>query len=148
MKPKPRHQLGILTNSPGLFDWCDRQCLSVTQIRVWKGYGVWFVVRLPATNTQPVHNPAGALLQLAAYVMIAPGVPFGVIANAFVGSLKEDVHVKFSLLHAAFGLGALVAPLVATHFATTSHWSFHYLISGAIAITNTILLAVVFRFRN
>ncbi|OSX61082.1 hypothetical protein POSPLADRAFT_1058020 [Postia placenta MAD-698-R-SB12] len=100
------------------------------------------------------------LLQLAAYVMIAPGVPFGVMcvaltfaglgislqnagANAFVGSMKEDARVKFSLLHAAFGLGAPVAPLVATHFALASHWSFHYLVSGAIAITNTILLAVV-----
>ncbi|KAF9816608.1 hypothetical protein IEO21_04009 [Rhodonia placenta] len=107
----------------------------------------------------------GALLQLVGYVMMAPGGPFGVMcaafvftgfgialqnaqANGFVGSLKEHARVKFGFLHASYGLGALVAPLVATHFSATSHWSFHYIISASIAVSNILLLVAVFRFRN
>ncbi|KZT64538.1 MFS general substrate transporter [Daedalea quercina L-15889] len=90
--------------------------------------------------------PSGAIVQLIGYSMMAPGGPFPIMcigfacaglglslqnaqANGFVGSLKEDTRIKFGFLHAAYGLGALVAPLVATHFASSAHWSFHYLVS-------------------
>jgi hypothetical protein len=52
------------------------------------------------------------------------------------------------VLHAAYGLGALVAPLVATQFAQARRWNFHYLTSLAIALSNVLLLAVVFRGRT
>lgn len=46
------------------------------------------------------------------------------------------------------GLGAFAAPLVATQFAQMDRWSFHYLTSLGLAVCNTIILAVVFRFRD
>jgi fucose permease len=46
------------------------------------------------------------------------------------------------------GAGALCAPLVATQFAQARHWSFHYLVSLGLAISNTIILFVVFRFKT
>jgi len=90
-------------------------------------------------------------------------------ANGFVGSLKDHVAAKLCFLHGSYGalyhvsfviytiymtvnnvlgLGAFAAPLVATHFSQERHWSFHYLISDGIAITNTIVLASVFRFKT
>ncbi|CCL99206.1 uncharacterized protein FIBRA_01221 [Fibroporia radiculosa] len=107
----------------------------------------------------------GSIFQLAAYVLLAPGGPFPIMcvafsfagfgialqnaqANGFVGSLKEHARTKFGFLHASYGLGALVAPLVATYFSTARHWSFHYLISACIAVSNTIVLSAVFRFKT
>ncbi|KAI0078318.1 MFS general substrate transporter, partial [Panus rudis PR-1116 ss-1] len=107
----------------------------------------------------------GSLFQLAAYAMLSPGGPFAIMcaafglagfgislqnaqANGFVGALKKNTSEKIGLLHASYGLGAFVAPLVATHFSTTRHWSFHYLISAGIAVSNTALLSAVFRFRK
>jgi hypothetical protein len=46
------------------------------------------------------------------------------------------------------GAGALCAPLVATQFAQMHKWSFHYLVSLGIAISNTIVLIFVFRFKT
>ncbi|PCH35199.1 MFS general substrate transporter [Wolfiporia cocos MD-104 SS10] len=106
----------------------------------------------------------GALIQLVGYAMMAPGGPFPVMcvafiftgygislqnaqANGFVGN-QQNSRVKFGFLHASYGLGALVAPLVATYFSTAVHWSFHYMISAGIAVSNTILLLVVFRLRD
>ena len=46
------------------------------------------------------------------------------------------------------GAGALSSPLLATQFAQLPHWSFHYLVSLAIASINTVLLVSVFRFKS
>lgn len=46
------------------------------------------------------------------------------------------------------GAGALASPLVATQFAQRRRWSFHYLISLAIATLNTIFLICVFKFQT
>ncbi|KAJ3501696.1 hypothetical protein NMY22_g18834 [Coprinellus aureogranulatus] len=52
------------------------------------------------------------------------------------------------IAHAAYGLGALTSPFVATQFAQMERWSFHYLTSLALSILNTIFMAVVFRFKD
>ena len=52
------------------------------------------------------------------------------------------------LLKSDSGAGALASPLVSTQFAQLHRWSFHYLVSLAIAISNTIILMVVFRFKD
>ncbi|GBE88612.1 MFS general substrate transporter [Sparassis crispa] len=107
----------------------------------------------------------GAFSQLVGYALMAPGSRFPVMclafcfsgfgislqnaqANGFVGSLKEHARIKFGLLHGSYGLGAFVAPLVATHFATSRHWSYHYVISAGIGITNTLVLLAVFRLKK
>src|SRR6266550_3301361 len=46
------------------------------------------------------------------------------------------------------GAGALCAPLVSTQFSHLRHWSFHYLVSVGIAISNMAILATVFGFRT
>ncbi|KAF9455595.1 major facilitator superfamily domain-containing protein, partial [Collybia nuda] len=107
----------------------------------------------------------GSLCQIVAYTLQAPALPFPVFviayaingvgialqdaqANGFVASLKDNAEAKMGFLHAAYGAGALASPLVATQFSQLRHWSFHFLVSLGIAISNTIVLSAVFRFKN
>ena len=107
----------------------------------------------------------GSLFQLVAHCLQAASVPFPLFiisftingigiavqdaqANGFVASLKDNAEAKMGVLHAAYGAGAFAAPLISTQFAQLRHWSFHYLISVGIAISNTLLLMAVFRFKN
>ncbi|KAI8976584.1 MFS general substrate transporter [Trametes punicea] len=107
----------------------------------------------------------GSLAQVAGYALEAPAPPFPVFvmgyavngfglslqdagANGFVASLKENAATKMGILHAVYGAGALCSPLVATQFAQLSHWSLHYLVSLGIALSNTVLLIAVFRFKD
>ncbi|RDX47223.1 MFS general substrate transporter, partial [Lentinus brumalis] len=47
------------------------------------------------------------------------------------------------------GLGALISPLVATHFAKNpEHWSFHFIISAGLYVTNDAFLWAAFRTRQ
>lgn len=46
------------------------------------------------------------------------------------------------------GLGALSSPLAATQFAQLDHWSFHYLVSLGLALSNVVILWVVFRMKS
>jgi hypothetical protein len=52
------------------------------------------------------------------------------------------------ILHATYGLGALVAPLVSTQFAVAKRWSFHYLTSLCVALLGFVLIVGVFRGRT
>ena len=45
-------------------------------------------------------------------------------------------------------MGAFTSPLVATQFAAQKEWSFHYLVSLGITMSNLILLVAVFRFKD
>jgi fucose permease len=54
-------------------------------------------------------------------------------ANTFVAHLPNMMK-KMSILHAVYGVGALVCPLVATQFATLEHWSYQYLTSLGLAL--------------
>jgi len=68
-------------------------------------------------------------------------------ANGFVASYKDNAAAKMGILHAAYGVGALTAPLVATQFAQLHRWSFHFLVSFGVATLNTVLLVSVFKFK-
>jgi len=106
----------------------------------------------------------GAAAQVVAYAMDTPAPPYPVFciafiingfgiglqdaqANTFVACLS-DADTKMGFLHAFYGLGALVAPLIATQFAQLPRWSFHYLVSLVISLTNLALLVWVFRFKT
>ncbi|KAF8805637.1 MFS general substrate transporter [Phlegmacium glaucopus] len=67
-------------------------------------------------------------------------------ANGFIAILQNDSEYKMGFIHAAYGLGALAAPLSATHFSQLTHWSSHYLVSLSLALSNISILAGVFRF--
>ncbi|KAJ7512736.1 major facilitator superfamily domain-containing protein [Mycena galericulata] len=69
-------------------------------------------------------------------------------ANGYIASLKNSPETKMGLLHGAYGAGALASPLVATQFSQLRHWSFHYLASLGIAVSNSILLLCVFRLKT
>ncbi|KAJ7033674.1 major facilitator superfamily domain-containing protein [Mycena alexandri] len=107
----------------------------------------------------------GSLCQIVAYAMQAPAPPFPVFvlsfvingvgvaiqdaqANGYIASLRRNSETKMGLLHGAYGAGALVAPIVATQFAQMNRWSFHYLASLGVAISNTIVLTLVFRMKG
>ncbi|KAK0224600.1 MFS general substrate transporter, partial [Armillaria nabsnona] len=101
----------------------------------------------------------GSLSQVISYAMESPQPPFPVMVlayalahcitgNGLVGSLKEHKMTKLTMLHAAYGVGAFVSPLVATHFSYKRHWSYHFLISAGIAVSNSVVLALVFRFKT
>lgn len=52
------------------------------------------------------------------------------------------------ILHAFYGLGALAAPLAATHFAHIPRWNFHFLLSLGISVINTIVLVAAFKLKD
>ncbi|KIY47903.1 MFS general substrate transporter [Fistulina hepatica ATCC 64428] len=104
----------------------------------------------------------GAVVQLCAYIMMAPCPPFPVYclaycfvgfgmslqnaqANGFVGSLKTNMTTKLGIMHAAYGFGAFCSPFAATHFSESKHWSYHWIISIGLAFTNCLALLLVFR---
>ncbi|CAA7269995.1 unnamed protein product [Cyclocybe aegerita] len=107
----------------------------------------------------------GSLCQVAAYAIQAPAPPFPVFvmayaingaghalqdaqANGFVATLQNHAEAKMGILHAAYGCGAFAAPLVSTQFAQLPRWSFHFLASLGLAISNTILLVLVFKLKS
>ncbi|KAH7920780.1 MFS general substrate transporter [Leucogyrophana mollusca] len=66
--------------------------------------------------------------------------------NGFVAALNDSA--KMGYLHAAYGAGAFASPLVATQFSQLPRWSFHFLVSLGIALSNTILLYSAFRLQH
>ncbi|KAI0819203.1 MFS general substrate transporter [Trametes gibbosa] len=107
----------------------------------------------------------GAVAQIIGYALEAPAPPFPVFvvgyfvngfgialqdagANGYVASMKENTSTKMGILHAVYGVGAFAAPLVSTQFSQFHYWSFHFLISLGIALSNAILLIAVFRFKD
>lgn len=107
----------------------------------------------------------GSALQTIAYAIDAPAFPFPVLcvgyaingvgmavqdaqANGYVASLKDNSETKMGLLHAAYGFGALVAPLVSTQFSQMTRWSFHYLASMGLGLSSVVVQIAVFRFKT
>ncbi|KAH9852210.1 MFS general substrate transporter [Lenzites betulinus] len=107
----------------------------------------------------------GSMAQVIGYAIEAPAPPFPALvlgyaingfglslqdagANGFVASLTDNATTKMGILHAVYGVGALSSPLVATQFAQLPRWSFHYLVSLGVALSNVILLTAVFRFKD
>ncbi|TFK19731.1 MFS transporter, partial [Coprinopsis marcescibilis] len=107
----------------------------------------------------------GSCVQFVGYVVMCAAPPFPVIAcsygltgfgislqnaqaNGLLGSLKEHMSVKLGIFHCLYGLGAFVSPFVSTHFSGIYIWSFHYLISSGLQLSNLLFLILVFRFRK
>ncbi|EEB94747.1 hypothetical protein MPER_06391 [Moniliophthora perniciosa FA553] len=107
----------------------------------------------------------GASLQVIAYALQSPALPFPVFvmayaingfgiaiqdaqANGFVAAIKENTETKMGILHAIYGVGALCAPLVDTQFAQLERWAFHFLFSLGFAVINVVALVLTFRFKS
>ncbi|QRW20642.1 major facilitator superfamily transporter [Rhizoctonia solani] len=89
----------------------------------------------------------GAMLQVLAYSLLAPALPFPVMcvayaingfgvgfqdaqANGFIAGLPKKSSEKMGLLHAVYGAGAFVSPLVATQFAQSTRLRRQHEITG------------------
>ncbi|KAF8517398.1 MFS general substrate transporter [Hysterangium stoloniferum] len=109
-------------------------------------------------------NNTRALSQVIGYVLMVPAPPFPVLvigyivngfgialqdaqANGFVAAQEGDGS-KMNFLHAAYGFGAMSAPLIATQFAQLHHWSFYYFTSLGLSIANVIFLGTTFKLRT
>jgi fucose permease len=107
----------------------------------------------------------GSLLQVLAYCIESSGPPFPVFIFAYfingigmalqnansvgyIACIKENAEAKMGLFMAVYGAGALSSPLVATQFSHLPRWNLYYLTSLGIAISNTIALIIVFRFKT
>ncbi|CAD6574943.1 MAG: hypothetical protein CYPHOPRED_005534 [Cyphobasidiales sp. Tagirdzhanova-0007] len=79
------------------------------------------------------------------YVMVGLGVSYqDAGSNVYVAGLS-NASIKLGYLHAAYGLGALVAPLVATAFVQNGvQWSRFYAVSIGFTATNVISLVLNF----
>ncbi|CAG7850109.1 SubName: Full=Uncharacterized protein {ECO:0000313/EMBL:CCA72001.1} [Serendipita indica DSM 11827] len=69
-------------------------------------------------------------------------------ANGLVASVHEHASENMGLLHEIYRVGAFAAPLVATQFAQLRRWSFHYLVSLGIAVSNTMILALTVKNKS
>jgi fucose permease len=105
----------------------------------------------------------GAIVQAFGYVFLVPAFPFPVFpvcyavigfgmslqdaqANTFVATLPNADH-RLHLLHASYGLGAVVCPLAATAFASSGiKFSYFYCLSIGLAFVNVAVLAWAFKF--
>ncbi|CAE7086840.1 unnamed protein product [Rhizoctonia solani] len=86
---------------------------------------------------------------IQAYAINGFGIGFqNAQSNGFIAELPNNTSAKLGLLHAGYGAGAFIAPLVATQFAQIPRWSFHFLTSLGISLINSFSLFFVFRLRR
>ncbi|KAL1695421.1 major facilitator superfamily domain-containing protein [Schizophyllum commune] len=105
-----------------------------------------------------------SVLQSIAYIMQIPAPVFPVFAvafffagfglslqnagsSSFVGGLKNP-STMVGIMMSAYGLGAFLAPLVATQFSKLEKWSYFYIITLGLNCANAALILAVFRLRT
>ncbi|TFY77838.1 hypothetical protein EWM64_g6176 [Hericium alpestre] len=144
-------------------------CGAITS--VWLGgrfgFGKALLFGTPAKRSfiyAELNINTGSMFQVMGYCIQSPGPPFPLFvvafffngfaeslqcaqANGYVASFKVSSS-KLGMVHCAYGVGALAAPLVSTQFAQLPRWSFHYLVSLGIAVTNSIVILLVFRLKE
>lgn len=108
---------------------------------------------------------AGSVLQMIAFAIQSAQPPFALMAvsfgingmgmalqdaqgNGLLVNLPSNPTAKMSVAHAMYGLGAFASPLVATQFSQIPRWSFHFLTSLGIAVADTLLIILVYRFKS
>ncbi|KAF5363222.1 hypothetical protein D9758_008408 [Tetrapyrgos nigripes] len=69
--------------------------------------------------------------------------------NGYMTGVKRNGATKMGVMHAAYGAGALAAPLISTQFSRhPSFWSYFYIVSVGIGILNVTCLIGTFRFKG
>ncbi|KAF7298349.1 MFS general substrate transporter [Mycena kentingensis (nom. inval.)] len=110
----------------------------------------------------------GSFCQILGFALQAPHLPFPVFvlartisgfgsamqdsqSNGYVASLASNhAGTPMAIIHAAYGAGALVSPLVATQFAREefiahNRWAYHFITTAGLTTLNTAVLAWVFK---
>ncbi|ELU40980.1 MFS_1 domain-containing protein [Rhizoctonia solani AG-1 IA] len=107
----------------------------------------------------------GSLFQIVAYSILSTTPPFPAMCvaltingigmslqnaqtSSLVISLTRNPGTKMGMMHAAYGAGACVSPLIATQFSQMPRWSFYFLVSLGLAVSNTVSQSLVFGFRT
>lgn len=128
--------------------------------------GIPFVLNI--VNLIPVLQTItlGAACQAIAYCVQTTKPPFALMAisyaikgfgqglqdtqaNGLVALLPTSPNSKMSLMHAIYGLGAFVSPLVATQFSNMKDaWSYHFLTSLGVTLITLVVLIAVSRFKT
>ncbi|KAF8674082.1 tetracycline resistance protein [Rhizoctonia solani] len=107
----------------------------------------------------------GSLFQIVAYSILSTTPPFSAMCvaltingigmslqnaqtSSLVISLTRNPGTKMGMMHAAYGAGACVSPLIATQFSQMPRWSFYFLVSLGLAVSNTVSKSLVFGFRT
>lgn len=85
-------------------------------------------------------------LFMAAFFLTGMGVAFqDAQANTFTITVKNS-HRWLGILHATYGVGTVISPLVANTIASrTPYWHFYYLMTFCMGVCNISLLAWTFR---
>ncbi|KIM36781.1 hypothetical protein M413DRAFT_20429 [Hebeloma cylindrosporum] len=154
---------------PRIQEFYDVGYATVSWIFVFGCTGIVFgaLMNMPLTDKLGFGKMLvlGTFFQILAFTMqsFAPAFPIFVAsfaiggigmavqdahANGFIALVRNNAETKMGFLHAAYGAGALAAPLSATQFSQMTHWSFHYLVSLSLSIINMVVLAIVFRFKE
>ncbi|KAJ7800352.1 MFS general substrate transporter [Mycena olivaceomarginata] len=108
------------------------------------GFGKVRFLRSSAT----VYRPAALPFPVFALSSFLNGIGVSILdaqANGYVASFKRNPEAKMGYVQAAYGAGVFAAPLVSTQFAQLNHWSFHYLVSLGLTLSNILILYLVFR---
>ena len=62
--------------------------------------------------------------------------------------IKRPSSTMVGIMMSAYGLGAFLAPLVATQFSKLEKWSYFYIITLGLNCANAALIVAVFRLRT
>ncbi|KAF7291768.1 MFS domain-containing protein [Mycena chlorophos] len=128
--------------------------------------GLGKACRGPRTTHSMAKSPKGAIIRSVSNVIqVLVMLPYPVfVLGAFINGLGYAIQagqtmgyiagmpdangVKMGVFQSAYGLGALIAPLVATQFAQKAHWSYHYIITAGISVVSALVFYAVFRGRT
>ncbi|KAE8351399.1 major facilitator superfamily domain-containing protein [Aspergillus coremiiformis] len=148
---QPTYQIGLLAVSfIYLANFAGWLCACFANIHVCSRLGTGGTVVLGAAiqclgNALIFGHPPYPLF-MAAFFFTGMGIAFqNAQANAFIITVK-NAHWWLGILHAIYGAGTIIAPLIANTIASqTPEWHRYYLITSCVGVVNTLLLAWTFR---
>ncbi|KAH8822989.1 MFS general substrate transporter [Flagelloscypha sp. PMI_526] len=83
---------------------------------------------------------------LVAYVFIGFGMSLNdAQCSGYVAMMPRGPKTKMGFLHATYGCGALVGPIVSTQFSKMEHWNYHYIASAGLMVPIIISHLCVFQ---
>ncbi|EIT74024.1 hypothetical protein AFCA_001613 [Aspergillus flavus] len=148
---QPTYEIGLLQVSfIYLVNFAGWLCACFANIHVCSRLGTGGTLLLGATvqclgYALMFWHPPYPLF-MAAFFFTGMGVAFqDAQANAFTITVK-NAHRWLGILHAVYGMGTIIAPLIANTIASrTPEWHHYYLIVFCVGVVNILLLAWTFR---
>jgi fucose permease len=147
---QPAYDIGLLFVAiVYLVNFCGWTIAAFTNVHLTARLGTGGVMLLGATLQMLAHalqfwKPPFPLFVIT-YLFAGLGIAYqDAQANSFVGGLN-DAHRWLGVLHAIYGVGALISPLIATKIASsTPHWNYFYCVAFGIAVVNVGIITAAF----